>query len=275
MRGRVGVPRNCALGCFNRRRDRIRSGRTLTGGLPLAFFLVFAALLLLFGACHGPAIVLLVLPLVFVNVMLKLLLLNGSFSFFTVLNLLKLVNVGVGGTVMLMSRVSVRGRSKLSPHGTIVGTAVDHVIPMTVTSNAAVLNVLPLLFSTVFNKVTTAVVNKLLMTSTLALFILPMTCYTVREVGKWEGRLGVWGCVVGGGLVLLFTLKLYTRIRTRIPRLDHRACHRHIRTCDRILGRRRLGSVTDASTQGVTFAKFLPGISVSTRKALGLGRVSS
>lgn len=164
----------------------MRSGRTLTTGVPLAFFLVFAMLLLLFGACHGPVIVLLVLPLVFVNVMLNLLMLNGSFSFFTILNLLKLVNVGVGGTVILMSRVSVRTGSNGAPLSTMIDTAMDHVIPITVTSKAAVLNVLPLLFSTVFNNVTTAVVKKLLMTSTLALFMLPMTCYAVLGVGKWS-----------------------------------------------------------------------------------------
>lgn len=177
------MPRNCAVGCFKRRRDRTRDGTTLTTGLPLAFFLVFIALLFLFHDCQGPVIVLLVLPLVFVNVMLKLIMFKGSFSFFSVLNLLKLVKVGVGGTVILISRVSARATTKGTPHRTIVDTAAAHVIPITVTSNAAVLKVLPLLSSTVFNNVTTAVVNNLLMTSTLALFTLPITCYTVRGVG--------------------------------------------------------------------------------------------
>lgn len=93
---------------------------------------------------------------------------------------------------MLIRRVSLRTGVKGGPLSTIIDTAADHVIPMTVTSKAAVLNVLPLLFSTVFNKVTTAVVKNLLMTSVLALFILPITCYTVRQVGSWVKVCCLW-----------------------------------------------------------------------------------
>lgn len=85
---------------------------------------------------------------------------------------------------MLLSRVSIRHQRKIIPCATIVRSAISEAHPMLVTTAAAVLKVIPLLFSVTFNKVTTAVVFKLAFTALLALFIAPTLCTVFCGVGR-------------------------------------------------------------------------------------------
>lgn len=123
----------------------------------------------------------------FINIMTMVLLAKGAFGFITVINALKLVNVVVGGNVILVSRVALRVDRKIRPMATLVSDSRDHLHPIVVTSLAAVLKVVPLLPSTVFNSLTTSVVNKLLFNALVALLFVPVLCTLFFRVGGASG----------------------------------------------------------------------------------------
>lgn len=87
---------------------------------------------------------------------------------------------------MLLSRMGVRLHAKMGPCATVVRSAISHMHPMLVTTMAAVLNVIPLLFSMMFTNVTTTVIFKLAFTALLALFVAPTLCTMFCGMG---GRL--------------------------------------------------------------------------------------
>lgn len=138
--------------------------------------LVVTVLVVLFGSCHGPVVVFYYLPVVFMKMITIVLLAKGIFGFMTVIKALKLVNVLVGGNVILVSRVALRVGTNVRPIATLVSDSRDHLHPMVVTSLAAVLKVVPLLSSTVFNSLTTTVVKKLLYDALVALLFVPVLC---------------------------------------------------------------------------------------------------
>lgn len=86
--------------------------------------------------------------------------------------------------VILVSRVGIRRQDKVSLCASVIRTAISQAHPMLVTTAAAVFNVIPLLFSITFKKVTIAVVFKLAFTAKLALFIAPTLCSVFCGMGK-------------------------------------------------------------------------------------------
>ena len=103
LRG-VVLPEGYSMKVFGEQESQQESNSALARYMPLTMVLIFIVLLLLFRNYREPAVILLMIPLIFIGVVLGLAVTGKVFNFFSLLGLLGLVGMNIKNAVVLVSR---------------------------------------------------------------------------------------------------------------------------------------------------------------------------
>lgn len=157
--------------------------------LTATILVVFTILILLCGDFVCPITIVTTLPLSINNTLVNLLVFRGPLNLFTLVNVILLVNLIAGGTVLLMSCTLVTGRQNGAHHSTIIRTKIAHFHPVLVASVSAVTKVIPVTLRLKTNNraqdpVTVTIVNNFAASALLALIIIPILCACVSHLGN-------------------------------------------------------------------------------------------
>ena len=113
--GRHSLPEGCRMKVFGEQESQQESNEALAANMPLTLVLIFVVLLLLFRNYREPAVILLMIPLVFIGVVLGLAVTGKVFNFFSLLGLLGLVGMNVKNAVVLVERIGELRRTGTEP----------------------------------------------------------------------------------------------------------------------------------------------------------------
>lgn len=145
----VSVPSGMAVRMTNSCRSRRSSFHSLNALTVLVIMLIFVIVTTRFRSLACPFVVVFSLPFTFDKILVTLFFAGDALDMVDLLKTVVLVNVIMGGNVMLVSCVALYHRHKLTILGSIMATNGDHLHPMLVAATAAILNVVPV---TVNNK---------------------------------------------------------------------------------------------------------------------------
>lgn len=106
LRG-VVLPEGYSMKVFGEQESQQESNSALARYMPLTMVLIFIVLLLLFRNYREPAVILLMIPLIFIGVVLGLAVTGKVFNFFSLLGLLGLVGMNIKNAVVLVEQIGV------------------------------------------------------------------------------------------------------------------------------------------------------------------------
>ncbi len=176
VRRNVALPEGYEFKVFGEQETQAESNAALGENMPLTLLLIFAVLLLLFGTYREPAVILLMIPLIFIGVVLGLAVFGKSFNFFSLLGLLGLVGMNIKNAVILVDRIEVeRSTGGTDDIGALKRAVRSRVVPVTVASGTTILGMLPLLFDSMFGGMSATIMGGLLVATFLTIFVLPVT----------------------------------------------------------------------------------------------------
>lgn len=176
VRRNVVLPEGYEFKVFGEQETQAESNAALGENMPLTLLLIFAVLLLLFGTYREPAVILLMIPLIFIGVVLGLAVFGKSFNFFSLLGLLGLVGMNIKNAVILVDRIEAeRSTGGTDDIGALKRAVRSRVVPVTVASGTTILGMLPLLFDSMFGGMSATIMGGLLVATFLTIFVLPVT----------------------------------------------------------------------------------------------------
>mgnify|MGYP001510423076 FL=1 len=176
VRRNVALPEGYEFKVFGEQETQAESNAALGENMPLTLLLIFAVLLLLFGTYREPAVILLMIPLIFIGVVLGLAVFGKSFNFFSLLGLLGLVGMNIKNAVILVDRIEAeRSTGGTDDIGALKRAVRSRVVPVTVASGTTILGMLPLLFDSMFGGMSATIMGGLLVATFLTIFVLPVT----------------------------------------------------------------------------------------------------
>lgn len=170
----IEVPEGYAMKVFGEQESQEESNRALAANMPLALTLILVVLLLLFGNYRDPAIVLLMIPLIFVGVVLGLLVTGKVFNFFSLLGVLGLVGMNIKNAVVLVEQIGRLKASGAAPYAALTEATRSRVVPVAMASGTTILGMLPLLFDAMFGAMAATIMGGLLFATLLTVFVLPV-----------------------------------------------------------------------------------------------------
>lgn len=159
---------------FGEQESQQESNEALAANMPLTLVLIFVVLLLLFRNYREPAVILLMIPLVFIGVVLGLAVTGKVFNFFSLLGLLGLVGMNVKNAVVLVERIGELRRAGTEPAAALVAAARSRIVPVALASGTTILGMLPLLFDSMFGAMAATIMGGLLMATLLTICVLPV-----------------------------------------------------------------------------------------------------
>ena len=176
VRRNVALPEGYEFKVFGEQETQAESNAALGENMPLTLLLIFAVLLLLFSTYREPAVILLMIPLIFIGVVLGLAVFGKSFNFFSLLGLLGLVGMNIKNAVILVDRIEAeRSTGGTDDIGALKRAVRSRVVPVTVASGTTILGMLPLLFDSMFGGMSATIMGGLLVATFLTIFVLPVT----------------------------------------------------------------------------------------------------
>lgn len=176
VRRNVALPEGYEFKVFGEQETQAESNAALGENMPLTLLLIFAVLLLLFGTYREPAVILLMIPLIFIGVVLGLAVFGKSFNFFSLLGMLGLVGMNIKNAVILVDRIEAeRSTGGTDDIGALKRAVRSRVVPVTVASGTTILGMLPLLFDSMFGGMSATIMGGLLVATFLTIFVLPVT----------------------------------------------------------------------------------------------------
>jgi len=180
----VRPPEGYEMRIFGEQESRRESNEALAGNMPLALVAIFIVLLLLFRNYREPAVILSMIPLIFVGVVLGLLATGKTFDFFSLLGLLGLVGMNVKNSVVLVERIGALRREGLPPYEALTEATRSRVVPVAMASGTTILGMLPLLFDSLFGAMAATIMGGLLVATLLTVCVLPVTYALFYHIRK-------------------------------------------------------------------------------------------
>ena len=180
----VRLPEGYALKVFGEQESRQESNEALAANMPLTLVLIFVVLLLLFRNYREPAVILLMIPLIFIGVVLGLAATGKVFNFFSLLGLLGLVGMNIKNAVVLVERIGVLRASGMTPYDALVSATRSRIVPVAVASGTTILGMLPLLFDSMFGAMAATIMGGLLVATLLTICVLPVVYALFYKIRK-------------------------------------------------------------------------------------------
>ena len=170
----VALPEGYAMRVFGEQESQQESNAALARYLPLTLVLIFIVLLLLFRNYRDPAVILLMIPLIFIGVVLGLAATGKIFNFFSLLGLLGLVGMNIKNAVVLVEQIGTLRREGRTPREALVEATRSRIVPVTMASGTTILGMLPLLFDSMFGAMAATIMGGLLVATLLTICVLPV-----------------------------------------------------------------------------------------------------
>lgn len=174
IRSRIDLPDGYELRIFGEQESQQESNAALARYMPLTLVLIFVVLLLLFRNYRDPAVILLMIPLIFIGVVAGLLATGKLFNFFSLLGLLGLVGMNIKNAVVLVERIGVLRAEGMNPYEALLSATRSRIVPVVVASGTTILGMLPLLFDSMFGAMAATIMGGLLVATLLTVLVLPV-----------------------------------------------------------------------------------------------------
>ncbi len=170
----IPLPEGCRMKVFGEQESQQESNEALAANMPLTLVLIFVVLLLLFRNYREPAVILLMIPLVFIGGGARTRR-NGQ----GLQLLLAARPAGPRGHEREERRGARRAHRRAAPHrhgarGGVVAAARSRIVPVALASGTTILGMLPLLFDSMFGAMAATIMGGLLMATLLTICVLPV-----------------------------------------------------------------------------------------------------
>ncbi len=184
LRRAVTLPEGYAMRIFGEQESQQESNKALAANMPLTLVLIVTVLLLLFRNYREPAVILLMVPLIFIGVVLGLLVTGKLFDFFSLLGLLGLVGMNIKNAVVLVEQIGVLRAAGRTPYEALTEATRSRIVPVAMASGTTILGMLPLLFDSLFGAMAATIMGGLLVATLLTIGVLPVVYalfYNIRK----------------------------------------------------------------------------------------------
>ena len=173
LRG-VVLPEGYSMKVFGEQESQQESNSALARYMPLTMVLIFIVLLLLFRNYREPAVILLMIPLIFIGVVLGLAVTGKVFNFFSLLGLLGLVGMNIKNAVVLVEQIGVLRSEGKGAYEALTAATRSRIVPVAMASGTTILGMLPLLFDSMFGAMAATIMGGLLVATLLTVCVLGM-----------------------------------------------------------------------------------------------------
>ena len=183
LRG-VVLPEGYSMKVFGEQESQQESNSALARYMPLTMVLIFIVLLLLFRNYREPAVILLMIPLIFIGVVLGLAVTGKVFNFFSLLGLLGLVGMNIKNAVVLVEQIGVLRSEGKDAYEALTAATRSRIVPVAMASGTTILGMLPLLFDSMFGAMAATIMGGLLVATLLTVCVLPVVYaifYNIRK----------------------------------------------------------------------------------------------
>ena len=183
LRG-VVLPEGYSMKVFGEQESQQESNSALARYMPLTMVLIFIVLLLLFRNYREPAVILLMIPLIFIGVVLGLAVTGMVFNFFSLLGLLGLVGMNIKNAVVLVEQIGVLRSEGKGAYEALTAATRSRIVPVAMASGTTILGMLPLLFDSMFGAMAATIMGGLLVATLLTVCVLPVVYaifYNIRK----------------------------------------------------------------------------------------------
>ena len=183
LRG-VVLPEGYSMKVFGEQESQQESNSALARYMPLTMVLIFIVLLLLFRNYREPAVILLMIPLIFIGVVLGLAVTGKVFNFFSLLGLLGLVGMNIKNAVVLVEQIGVLRSDGKGAYEALTAATRSRIVPVAMASGTTILGMLPLLFDSMFGAMAATIMGGLLVATLLTVCVLPVVYaifYNIRK----------------------------------------------------------------------------------------------
>lgn len=183
LRG-VVLPEGYSMKVFGEQESQQESNSALARYMPLTMVLIFIVLLLLFRNYREPAVILLMIPLIFIGVVLGLAVTGKVFNFFSLLGLLGLVGMNIKNAVVLVGQIGVLRSEGKGAYEALTAATRSRIVPVAMASGTTILGMLPLLFDSMFGAMAATIMGGLLVATLLTVCVLPVVYaifYNIRK----------------------------------------------------------------------------------------------
>lgn len=153
--------------------DSSKGQKSVQAGVPLFIVVVLTVLMLQLQSFQRVLLVVLTAPLGLIGVVLFLLVFKVPFGFVAMLGTIALSGMIMRNSVILVDQIGQDITAGLAPWKAIVEATVRRFRPITLTSAAAVLAMIPLTRSAFFGPMAVAIMGGLIVATALTLLFLP------------------------------------------------------------------------------------------------------
>ncbi len=183
----VTLPEGYSMKVFGEQESQQESNEALAEYMPLTLVLILIVLLLLFRNYREPAVILLMIPLIFIGVVLGLAVTGKVFNFFSLLGLLGLVGMNIKNAVVLVEQIGVLRAGGMDPYEALTTATRSRIVPVAMASGTTILGMLPLLFDSMFGAMAATIMGGLFVATLLTVCVLPVVYalfYHIRNAEK-------------------------------------------------------------------------------------------
>ena len=170
---RAGLPDGYRLETGGTVEDSSKGQKSVQAGVPLFIVVVLTVLMLQLQSFQRVLLVVLTAPLGLIGVVLFLLVFNVPFGFVAMLGTIALSGMIMRNSVILVDQIEQDIASGIAPWTAVVEATVRRFRPITLTSAAAVLAMIPLTRSAFFGPMAVAIMGGLIVATALTLLFLP------------------------------------------------------------------------------------------------------
>jgi multidrug efflux pump len=170
---RAGLPAGYRLETGGTVEDSSKGQKSVQAGVPLFIVVVLTILMLQLQSFQRVLMVVLTAPLGLIGVVLFLLVFNVPFGFVAMLGTIALSGMIMRNSVILVDQIEQDIAAGVAPWPAVVGATVRRFRPITLTSAAAVLAMIPLTRSAFFGPMAVAIMGGLIVATALTLLFLP------------------------------------------------------------------------------------------------------
>lgn len=180
----IALPEGYSMRVFGEQESQQESNDALAAYMPLTLALILIVLLLLFRNYRDPAVILLMIPLIFIGVVLGLAVTGKLFNFFSLLGLLGLVGMNIKNAVVLVEQIGSLRRAGMHPYDALTTATRSRIVPVAMASGTTILGMLPLLFDSMFGAMAATIMGGLLVATLLTVLVLPVVYALFYRIRK-------------------------------------------------------------------------------------------
>ena len=182
---REDLPFGCRIEPAGALADSKDSAGYLMKPIPMMIFIIMTLLMFQLGSVKQMALTVLTAPLGIIGVSWGMLLTNSAMGFVAELGILALSGMIIRNSVILIDQIQKHLADGETPWDAVVDSAILRFRPIMLTAAAAILGMLPLMFSRFWGPMAVAIASGLLVATVLTLLVLP-AMYAVAYKVKRE-----------------------------------------------------------------------------------------